>query len=57
MQNILNVFEELEIDFKLNKDTVSLSKSDIEVGVNLQTEEYPGFPTDLQAQIMVLLSK
>ena len=57
MQNILKVFEELEIDFKLNKDTVSLSKSDIEVGVNLQTEEYPGFPTDLQAQIMVLLSK
>ena len=57
MQNILNVFEELKIDFKLNKDSVSLSKSDIEVGVNLQTEEYPGFPTDLQAQIMVLLSK
>jgi UDP-N-acetylglucosamine 1-carboxyvinyltransferase len=57
MQNILNVFEELEIDFKLNKDSVSLSKSDIEAGINLQTEEYPGFPTDLQAQIMVLLSK
>ncbi len=57
MQNILNVFKELKIDFKLNKDCVSLSKSDIEVGVNLQTEEYPGFPTDLQAQIMVLLSK
>ena len=57
MQNIFNVFEELEIDFKLNKDSVSLSKSDIEVGISLQTEEYPGFPTDLQAQIMVLLSK
>ena len=57
MQNIFNVFEELKIDFKLNKDSVSLSKSDIEVGVNLQTEEYPGFPTDLQAQIMVLLAK
>ena len=57
LQNILNVFEELEIDFKLNKDSVSLSKSDIGVGINLQTEEYPGFPTDLQAQIMVLLSK
>ena len=57
MQNILNVFEELKIDFKLNKDSISISKSDIEVGVNLQTEEYPGFPTDLQAQIMVLLSK
>ena len=57
IQNILNVFEELEIDFKLNKDSVSLSKSDIEASVNLQTEEYPGFPTDLQAQLMVLLSK
>ncbi|MDG2416305.1 MAG: UDP-N-acetylglucosamine 1-carboxyvinyltransferase [Pelagibacterales bacterium] len=57
IQNILSIFEELEIDFKLNKDSISLSKSDIEVGINLQTEEYPGFPTDLQAQIMVLLSK
>ena len=57
LQNILSVFEELEIDFNLNKDSVSLSKSDIEMGVNLQTEEYPGFPTDLQAQTMVLLSK
>ena len=57
LQNILSVFKELEIDFNLNKDSVSLSKSDIEMGVNLQTEEYPGFPTDLQAQTMVLLSK
>ena len=57
LQNILSVFEELEIDFKLNKDRISLSKADINLGVSLQTEEYPGFPTDLQAQIMVLLSK
>ena len=56
IQNILNVFKKLEINFQLNEDSISLSKSDIELGIDLQTEEYPGFPTDLQAQIMVLLS-
>ena len=25
-------------------------------GINLETEPYPGFPTDLQAQIMALMS-
>ena len=25
--------------------------------INLKTEPYPGFPTDLQAQIMVLMTK
>jgi UDP-N-acetylglucosamine 1-carboxyvinyltransferase len=57
IQNILKVFQELGIEFKLDKNSISLSKSNIEVGTNLQTEEYPGFPTDLQAQMMVLLSR
>ena len=57
MKNILNVFKDLKIDFILDKNSITLSKSNIEVGINLQTEEYPGFPTDLQAQMMVLLSR
>ncbi len=57
IQNILNVFRELKIDFKLDGNCISLSKSDVDLGINLKTEEYPGFPTDLQAQMMVLLSK
>ena len=57
MKNILNVFKDLKIDFILDKNSIALSKSNIEVGINLQTEEYPGFPTDLQAQMMVLLSR
>ena len=57
IQNILNVFRELKIDFKLDGNCISLSKSDVDLGINIKTEEYPGFPTDLQAQMMVLLSK
>jgi len=57
IQNILSVFRELKIDFKLDGNCISLSKSDVDLGINLKTEEYPGFPTDLQAQMMVLLSK
>lgn len=57
IQNILDVFEKLNINLSLGENNISISKSDIEFGINLETEEYPGFPTDLQAQMMVLLSR
>ena len=43
---------------------ISIKKSEIHIignkkikGINIKTAPYPGFPTDLQAQIMVLLCK
>ncbi|MDB9784578.1 UDP-N-acetylglucosamine 1-carboxyvinyltransferase, partial [Pelagibacteraceae bacterium] len=36
---------------------ITIFKSDKINRINLKTEPYPGFPTDLQAQIMVLMTK
>ena len=40
---------------KKNKITIICSKS--LKGINIKTSPYPGFPTDLQAQLMVLMCK
>ena len=39
------------------KDFVVVNNSKKIKGINLTTQPYPGFPTDLQAQIMVLMTK
>ncbi len=57
IKNIIDIFEKLEISFKLKNDGICLSRSNLKSGVHIKTEEYPGFPTDLQAQMMVLLSR
>ena len=40
----------------MNNNQISVAKSSIDQGIELDTEEFPGFPTDLQAQMMVLMS-
>ena len=37
-------------------ETVNVTGSDQIASINLKTQPYPGFPTDMQAQFMVLLS-
>ena len=56
IQNVLNAFHNLGINLDVSEDKIFISKANLEKSINLQTEEYPGFPTDLQAQMMVLLS-
>ena len=41
----------------IKKDEIHIIGSKRIKGINLKTAPYPGFPTDLQAQIMVLLCK
>jgi len=45
----------IKIIEKKNKITIISSKS--LKGINIKTSPYPGFPTDLQAQLMVLMCK
>lgn len=40
---------------RLDNDTVAIKREDVLRPVNIQTKEYPLFPTDLQAQFMTLL--
>ena len=42
---------------KINKNSIQIMPSKNLNGINIHTAPYPGFPTDLQAQIMVLMTK
>jgi UDP-N-acetylglucosamine 1-carboxyvinyltransferase len=53
---LLNVFAEAEIPFSVHADGVRVIGGGRPSSVHLTTLPYPGFPTDLQAQTMALLS-
>tara|TARA_B100000214_G_scaffold283137_1_gene212760 strand:- start:976 stop:2226 length:1251 start_codon:yes stop_codon:yes gene_type:complete len=57
MKTEINVLKKIgaKINFKNNQIIIS-GKKNIK-NINIKTSPYPGFPTDLQAQIMVLLCK
>ena len=42
---------------KGNKDSLTVTSSNIILPVDMSTSEYPGFPTDLQAQWMALMAQ
>ena len=42
---------------KINKNYIEVYKSKNIKNINIKTEPYPGFPTDLQAQIMILMTQ
>ena len=42
---------------KIGKNQITVFKSKIIKNARIKTEPYPGFPTDLQAQIMVLMTR
>ena len=42
---------------QINKDHINILHSPKIKPVKIKTEPYPGFPTDLQAQIMVLMTR
>ena len=56
IENLLLAFDNLGIDIHKDKDSLKIKESNINKSIELDTREYPGFPTDLQAQMMVLLS-
>ena len=45
------------VKMKLEKNKIIIFESGKLKSANVKTEPYPGFPTDLQAQIMVLMLK
>ena len=56
VKNVLDILHKLNLDLSVVDNEISTKKSFIEEGLEIDTCEYPGFPTDLQAQIMVLMS-
>ena len=57
MSTEINFLQKMGIDIIKKKNFLIASRSKKLKSVNIATEPYPGFPTDLQAQIMVLMTK
>ena len=57
IQNELNVLKKMGVKIKTEKSSIKIFKSNNIKKINLSTKPYPGFPTDLQAQLMVLMTR
>jgi len=53
----LKILKKMGIKLKINKNEIVILHSKNIRPVKIKTEPYPGFPTDLQAQIMVLMTR
>lgn len=54
---LLNKFSEMGVNFTLGKDQITVKQSGGLKPVNIKTQVYPGFPTDLQAPFSILLTQ
>jgi len=57
IQNEIDVLKKMGVKLKTQKFTIEIFKSNNIKKINLSTKPYPGFPTDLQAQLMVLMTR
>jgi UDP-N-acetylglucosamine 1-carboxyvinyltransferase len=53
----IKILKKMGVRMKVEKNKITVFKSKKINSINIKTEPYPGFPTDLQAQIMVLMSE
>jgi len=53
----LNILKKMGVKLKVKKTAIEISKSTAIKKINVSTKPYPGFPTDLQAQLMVLMTR
>ncbi|UCH92619.1 MAG: UDP-N-acetylglucosamine 1-carboxyvinyltransferase [Candidatus Aminicenantes bacterium] len=54
---LLEVLEQVGVQVKTGKDTITVSSNGAFQPVELETMPYPGYPTDLQAQLTTLLTQ
>jgi UDP-N-acetylglucosamine 1-carboxyvinyltransferase len=57
IQTEISILKKIGAKIKIKKDEIHIIGNKKIKSINLKTAPYPGFPTDLQAQIMVLLCK
>ena len=57
MKNEINVLKKMGVKIKVHKSKIEITKSSKIKSINVSTKPYPGFPTDLQAQLMVLMTR
>ncbi len=53
----IKILKKMGVKIILNKNSILISKSINLKKINVSTKPFPGFPTDLQAQLMVLMTQ
>jgi len=57
LDSIIDLLEKLNINLERGEDNLLIKSDGIYNAINMETSEYPGFPTDLQAQWMAMMIK
>ena len=57
IQTEINILKKIGARIRIHKDEIHIIGKKKIKNINIKTSPYPGFPTDLQAQVMVLLCK
>ena len=57
IKNEIDVLKKIGVQIKQKKNSIVINKAKRIKKINITTKPYPGFPTDLQAQLMVLLTQ
>lgn len=55
--SLLAIFKRIGVNFETGKSYIKMKKSGVLKSYNIQTHEYPGFPTDLQSPYVVLMTQ
>ena len=53
----IGILKKMGVKIKIKKKKIEIYKSNKIKKINVSTKPYPGFPTDLQAQLMVLMTR
>lgn len=56
LKALIDVLLDMNANLSINKDEIIVLPSNKLKGTDIETAPYPGFPTDLQAQVMALMS-
>jgi len=57
MEAVLDKLKEIGFDINAQKDVITLSSASKRQSFDITTSEFPGFPTDMQAQFMALATQ
>ena len=57
VKNEISVLKSMGVRIQKNKKSITIKRSKKLNRINVTTKPYPGFPTDLQAQLMVLMTQ
>ena len=57
VKNEINILKKMGVKIQKNKTSITIKKNKYLKKINITTKPYPGFPTDLQAQLMVLMTQ